>query len=165
MRVRRLGREMALGALYQVDVIGEHLPVALEHARELLLSREAEDRSEDAPGDLSHPLPPDLADRLDDASRFATDLATTTLDNIGELDEIISRYAEGWTLSRMATVDRNILRLALTEMVHFPDIPVSVSIDEAVAMAKEYSTDDSGKFVNGILGAYAREGGLVEAQE
>lgn len=165
MKVRRLGRELALGALYQVDVIGAHLPVALEHAEQLILSRESEDQRVKLPVGKRRRRAQRPPERLEDARRFAAELATTALEHIGELDEIIGRYAEGWTLSRMASVDRNILRLALSEMIHFPDIPVSVSIDEAVSLAKEYSTDESGKFVNGILGAFAREGDLVKAEQ
>jgi len=68
-----------------------------------------------------------------------------------ELDERIRKYAKNWDLKRMATVDRNIMRLAIYEMLYRLDIPPVVSINEAVDIAKRYSTDDSGKFVNGIL--------------
>ncbi len=73
------------------------------------------------------------------------------------IDEIISNYSEGWALARMPAVDRNILRMALAEMLYESQVPVGVSIDEAVELAKEYGTEDSGKFINGILGAVARE--------
>ncbi|HBU69328.1 MAG TPA: transcription antitermination factor NusB [Elusimicrobia bacterium] len=68
-----------------------------------------------------------------------------------ELDRIISSYAENWALDRMAVIDRNILRLAAFEITDMPETPVSVIIDEAVEIAKKFSTADSGKFVNGIL--------------
>ena len=73
------------------------------------------------------------------------------------LDRLIADRAVGWKLDRIAHVDRNILRLALYEILHRPDIPSSVSVNEAVEMAKKYSTEDSGKFVNGILGTFLRE--------
>ena len=73
----------------------------------------------------------------------------------------ITKYASGWTLERIASVDRNLLRLALCEMLFRSDIPYSVSINEAVELAKIYSTAESGKFVNGILGNFARASGFV----
>ena len=68
-----------------------------------------------------------------------------------KLDKLISDCAENWEMDRMAVVDRNILRLATFEIVNMPETPISVIIDEAVEIAKKYSTIDSGKFVNGIL--------------
>ena len=73
------------------------------------------------------------------------------LDNRPLLDERIKKYAKNWDLHRMAVVDRNIMRLAIYEMLHRDDIPPIVSINEAVDIAKKFSTEDSGKFVNGIL--------------
>lgn len=67
------------------------------------------------------------------------------------MDERITQHAENWDINRMAVVDRNILRLAIYEMLHRDDIPPVVSINEAVDIAKKFSTQDSGKFVNGIL--------------
>jgi len=74
------------------------------------------------------------------------------------LDGLISRYAEGWDLERMPRVDRNILRIALYELFYVEDIPPGVTIDEAVDIAKEFSTEDSGKFINGVLGRVNRDG-------
>lgn len=88
---------------------------------------------------------------------LATELARGAWEHRSEIDPIIVRYASGWTLERMANADRNLLRLALFEMLHRDDIPRKVSINEAVEMAKAYSTADSGKFINGILGSFARE--------
>ena len=68
-----------------------------------------------------------------------------------ELDALITKYAENWEMKRMTAVDRNIMRLAIYEMLHREDIPPIVSINEAVDIAKKFSTQDSGKFVNGIL--------------
>lgn len=96
---------------------------------------------------------------------FAIQLARGAWEGRGELDPIIEKYAAGWTLERMANVDRNLLRLCLYEMLKREDIPASVSINEAVEMAKKYSTVDSAKFINGILGAFARENAKVGAME
>jgi N utilization substance protein B len=82
---------------------------------------------------------------------FAEPLIRGTLEHIPELDEKIKHYAKNWELHRMAVVDRNILRLAIYEMLHRDDIPPVVSINEAVDIAKRFSTDESGGFVNGIL--------------
>jgi len=79
------------------------------------------------------------------------------------IDKTVSRLAIGWSLDRMSAVDRNLLRLAVYEILHLDDVPVNVSINEAVALAKKFGGDESGKFVNGILGRLARE--LVENPE
>lgn len=76
-------------------------------------------------------------------------------DHRRELDELIAGQAHGWTLERMPAIDRNVLRLAVFELAHRPDVPVAVVIDEAVELAKRFSTDDSGRFVNGVLSALA----------
>jgi transcription antitermination factor NusB len=72
------------------------------------------------------------------------------------IDEVLERYAREWSLDRMASVDRNVLRIATYEILFLPEIPPSVSVDEAVEMVKKYSTGESGKFVNGILGNLVR---------
>ncbi|NBR86993.1 MAG: transcription antitermination factor NusB, partial [Verrucomicrobia bacterium] len=82
---------------------------------------------------------------------FADPLIKGTLEHRTEVDAVIQKFAKNWDIGRMATVDRNILRLAIYEMLHRDDIPPVVSINEAVDIAKKFSTDDSGKFVNGIL--------------
>jgi len=71
------------------------------------------------------------------------------------IDDLIATNAKGWTLQRMPTLDRNILRIATYELIGRPDVPVAVVIDEAVELAKRFSTDDSGRFVNGVLSAIA----------
>ena len=82
---------------------------------------------------------------------FAEPLIRGTVEHRDEIDEHIKNHAKNWELHRMAVVDRNILRLAIYEMLHRADIPPVVSINEAVDIAKKFSTEDSGKFVNGIL--------------
>ncbi len=82
---------------------------------------------------------------------FADPLIRGALDHRDDIDEYIKKHAKNWDLHRMATVDRNVLRLAIYEMRYREDIPPVVSINEAVDIAKKFSTQDSGKFVNGIL--------------
>ena len=82
---------------------------------------------------------------------FADGLITGAIQHVAESDEIIRRFTKNWEIHRLAIVDRNVLRLAIFEMLHRDDIPPVVSINEAVDIAKKFSTDQSGKFVNGIL--------------
>jgi N utilization substance protein B len=91
-----------------------------------------------------------------DTQVFARELVETTVRNHACIDALIRKYARGWTLERMANVDRNVLRLAICELLYFSDIPASVTVDEAVELAKKYSTAESGRFVNGILGNLVR---------
>ena len=88
---------------------------------------------------------------------FAEELVEGVAANRDEIDSVLLSYAQNWTLDRMATLDRNILRVAIHELLHRPDTPPSVAISEAVEIAKRLSTEDSGRFVNGLLGTIARE--------
>jgi N utilization substance protein B len=74
-----------------------------------------------------------------------------------EIDDLVDGAAIGWDLDRMAVVDRNVLRLAVAELLDFPDVPTAVILNEAVELASAYSTDDSGRFVNGILATLAAQ--------
>lgn len=87
---------------------------------------------------------------------FARDLVEGVVRQRERIDAVIEKYARDWTLERMANVDRNVLRLAICELLFMPDIPPSVTVDEAVELAKKYSTAESGRFVNGILGNLIR---------
>lgn len=78
-------------------------------------------------------------------------------DHVTNIDATIARLATGWSLDRMPTLDLLVLRLGVFELVHRPDVPTAVVIDEAVELAKRFSTDDSGRFVNGVLASVARE--------
>lgn len=98
------------------------------------------------PVELPPPTTEEAAVRL-----FADPLIRGALEFSAEADEVIKKHAVNWELHRIAAVDRNILRLAIYEMLHRDDIPPVVSINEAVDIAKKFSTQDSGKFVNGIL--------------
>jgi len=82
---------------------------------------------------------------------FATILVEGALKNLNQIDGLIRKYAKNWDIERMASIDRNILRQATFEILYLLDIPVNVIINEAVELAKKYSTGESGKFVNGIL--------------
>jgi transcription antitermination protein NusB len=94
------------------------------------------------------PVPPD---------RFAGDLVAGVGDHLAEIDDRIRRFARGWALERMPVVDRTVLRMAIYELLYRPDVPTGVAISEAVELAKRYSTDDSGRFVNGMLSNIAEE--------
>lgn len=129
--MRHRAREAALQVLFQLDV--GRLPL------------------EDALASVAAPdwLPADWD--------LVVALATGTRAHLSEIDALIARLAEHWTIDRMAAVDRNILRLALYELQH-TSTPVRVIINEAVELAKQYSTEDSGRFVNGLLGTAVRSG-------
>lgn len=95
----------------------------------------------------------DLSDNL---REFLEQLVKGTIQHLKEIDANIEGLAEGWKLERMANTDRNILRIAIFEIKYMNDIPEGVSVNEAVELAKKYGDDDSGKFVNGILGNLVR---------
>ena len=128
MGKRRSGRELAFKLLFQIDVGGSNPDEVFAAARQ-------------------------STEVSSETWVFASQLAR----GAWEIDPIIEKYASGWTLERMANADRNLLRLCLYEMQNRDDIPSSVSINEAVEMAKKYSTIDSAKFINGILGSFSRE--------
>ena len=96
----------------------------------------------------------DLVDK--DASPFTHDLVDGVLEFREELDELIARYAKGWTIDRIAPLERSILRVALFEMLHRTDVPDEVAIDEAIEAAKELCAAEAPGFINGILGAVKR---------
>jgi len=86
-----------------------------------------------------------------DTRNFAWDLVSGVRKNLTELDKLLSQASDHWRIDRMSPVDRNILRLALFEMVYLADIPIKVSLNEAVDLGKRYGTDESGAFINGVL--------------
>ncbi|SRR6266498_5599682 len=88
---------------------------------------------------------------------FTRELVEGVEEHRDTLDELIRRYADRWALERMPIVDRNLLRMGIFELLYRPDIPPAASINEAVELAKLLSTEDSGRFVNGLLGRVARE--------
>jgi N utilization substance protein B len=92
-----------------------------------------------------------------DATSFTRELIEGVDRDREELDGLIERYAEGWTLDRIAPLERNIMRVALFELLHRDDVPDEVAIDEAVEAAKELCSAEAPSFVNGILGAAQRQ--------
>lgn len=128
---RRLAREAVLKALFAVDLGDQPVERAIE----------------DVLSEID--LPPRDA-------QFAKELAIGAVIYRDESDQVIAERAVGWTVDRMATIDRNILRLALYELNYRPDIPASIAVNEAVELAKRYGEADSSKFINGILGHFVR---------
>jgi transcription antitermination protein NusB len=127
MGLRRDAREAAVQFLYQLDT---HKPDDVEKALEEFW------RQNDAKQNVRD---------------FANDLLRGTLEKKAEIDAKIASLADNWDFERLAVVDRNILRLALYEMLFRTEIPPVVSINEAIEIAKKFSTAESGKFVNGLL--------------
>jgi N utilization substance protein B len=89
--------------------------------------------------------------------QLTCDLVTGVAVRLSEIDQLIGARARGWALSRMPVLDVNIMRLATYELLERPDVPTAVVLDEAVELAKRFSTDDSGRFVNGVLATMARD--------
>jgi N utilization substance protein B len=98
------------------------------------------------------------------STEFASNLYFTVIEKLEEIDKEIASSAENWNIDRFAVVDKNIMRIAVCELFHFPDIPAKVSINEAIELAKKYSTIDSSGFVNGILDAIYHKN-LIELEE
>jgi N utilization substance protein B len=94
-----------------------------------------------------------LAAQISPADDLATLLVEGVEQNLARLDEVITAHAKGWTLARMPTIDRTVLHIAAFELLGRPEVPVAVVLNEAVELAKRFSTDDSGRFVNGVLSA------------
>jgi N utilization substance protein B len=94
-----------------------------------------------------------LAAQISDTDELTTVLVEGVEQNQSQLDAAITEYARGWTLARMPTIDRTVLRIAGFELLGRSDVPVAVVLNEAVELAKRFSTDDSGRFVNGVLSA------------
>ena len=125
---RRLARETALQVLFQQDMTGdsqELKPVIYKWAEEFAVPEAS--------------IP------------FAQALVEGTLNHKAAIDEQLEKLSEGWSVSRMANVDRNLLRLACYEILYREDIPGRVTINEAIEIAKRYGSDESAKFINGIL--------------
>ncbi|MEC2073835.1 transcription antitermination factor NusB [Alkalihalophilus marmarensis] len=120
---RRLARLRAAQALYQMDLTGSEMESAIESVLE-----DNEKQSE-----------------------FFTQLVQGTTELKAKIDETISANLEGWTISRMGHVDRAIIRMAMYEMLEVEDIPVNVTFNEAIELAKAFGGDEAGRFVNGVL--------------
>jgi transcription antitermination protein NusB len=92
-----------------------------------------------------------------DVRSFAEDLFRTAMDRTAEIDSLIERHAEHWRMDRMATVDRNVLRSAVAEFMSFPSTPHAVVINEALEIARKFSSPESVQFINGVLDSVGRE--------
>ena len=134
MGFRRKGREYALQALYLSDITKQDINKSISH--------------------IIYGAKPEKA-----IADFAVLLAVNAASHQTEIDNLIQKYAQNWDLDRMAALDRNIIRLGAYEILHHPETPISVVIDEAVEIAKAFSTEESGKFVNGILDRIKKERG------
>lgn len=128
MRERRAAREITLQALYAQEI--------------------SEDSVEIVKGNII-----DTSELSEELKQFASTLFETSVLHKKEIDPYIKERSENWEFDRIAIVDRLIIRMAICEFMYFEDIPPKVSISEAIEIAKKYSTDDSGAFVNGILDA------------
>ena len=113
--------------------------------RALILLYEAETKGI-APSDV-------LAAQISPADELTTILVKGVEEHLEQLDAAIAAHARGWTLQRMPAIDRNVLRVGAFELLGRTEVPVAVVLDEAVELAKRFSTDDSGRFVNGVLAA------------
>jgi len=98
----------------------------------------------------------------DEVRDFTEEIVKGASKNLAKIDKQIHANAKNWSLDRMATVDRNVLRMAVYEILFHMDIPASVTINEAIEIAKKFGTDDSGAFVNGILDSVARSARKLE---
>jgi N utilization substance protein B len=127
MSNRRMAREYALQSLYYADSVS--------------LEKEALPR-----------YTADFKRELGECFPFCEDLVNGTTKNLAQIDKIVSSYAKNWTISRMSAVDRSILRMATYEIVFSKEkTPIPAIIDEAIELAKKYSTENSSKFINGLL--------------
>ncbi|AXJ01420.1 NusB antitermination factor [Cyclonatronum proteinivorum] len=130
---RRKARETAMMALYAAELSND----SLEHILETVI----------------HPKM--KAD--EELNEFSTALFLKTIRDREELDAIVGEFVTNWDIKRIATIDRCVLRLAITEMMAFEEIPTKVTINEAIEIVKKYSTAKSGKFINGILDAASKK--------
>ena len=146
MKVRRTARRLAVDVLYESE-IRDTLPT------DALAARQKEGwvlaTSSDADEDKVEPTP----EVLD----YASTLIRGVQSHHADLDALIARYADRWAIERMPVIDRTLLRIALFELLWGDDVPVAVAINEAVELAKDLSTEDSGRFINGLLGRVVEE--------
>jgi N utilization substance protein B len=128
MKVRHRARIAALQALFEIDCTAHHPLVVVERRLDEM--------------DLPQP-----------GVEFMRNLVEGVQAHGEEMDQLIGRYAPEWPVDQIAIVDRNILRMAIYEILYRPDTPTKVAINEAVELAKEFGSDSSGRFVNGVLGS------------
>lgn len=164
-----MAREMAVQMLYQSDLGGSSLPQVFSTFDVTEYMARDEDPAKKAAREAAAPeavpvaavapaLTPEARTewnrqkkRVDEAFQYAQALVRGTLDSLDKIDELIRSQADNWRLERMPAVDRNILRLAVYEMLHETDTPKLVVVDEAIELAKKFGSEQSGRFVNGLL--------------
>jgi N utilization substance protein B len=140
---RRSARRYALDTLYEAE-IRDMLPLeAFTERQKMGWSDDGEESKQDLPE-------PEVLD-------YARHLVAGVQEHHADLDVLIVKYADRWAIERMPVIDRSLLRIALFELLWGDDIPVAVAINEAVELAKSLSTEDSGRFVNGLLGKIAEQ--------
>lgn len=141
MRERRRARRLAVDVLYEAE-IRDRLP--LESFRDRREAGWSDSSIEEGAPDEPEPEPAIVA--------YARALVAGVQEHQADIDALIARYADRWAITRMPVLDRTLLRIALFELLWRQDIPVPVAINEAVELAKALSTEDSGRFINGLLG-------------
>jgi N utilization substance protein B len=155
---RHTAREMAVQMLYQSELGESPLPQVFstfDVAR--YLAADGADEDEPPPVATRARVEGDRAAfarrkrQVEDAFHYAQELVRGTVDHRGEIDALIRAQADNWRLERMPAVDRNILRLAVYEMLFEKDVPKLVVLDEAIELAKKFGSEQSGRFVNGLL--------------
>jgi N utilization substance protein B len=145
VQARRAARELALDVLYEAE-IRNVLPLeALELRRTGGWVIPGAGDEEPAPAIVREEPSPDALD-------YARALVSGVQEHHADIDSMIDRYADKWAIERMPMIDRNLVRIAIFELFWGEGIPIAVAINEAVELAKSFSTDDSGRFVNGLLG-------------
>jgi N utilization substance protein B len=145
---RRVAREIVVQSLYQMEM---NL-VESEEAVSTLLEEASEENETDRV----------IKDEIK-LKEYVLELVNGTWSNKVAIDDLLGHYLVGWQISRLSRVDRQVLRLATYEMVYQEDVPAKVVVNEAIDLAKHFGTEDSGKFVNGVLGKMI--GDLVELKE
>jgi len=151
MGKRREARERAVQFLFQHDLNPpDNLELELSQFWNSQRAAAIEDEKGSAHWNQPIELPPPTTEEAE-TRLFAEPLIKGVLEHRDAIDEHIKKHARNWEFNRIAAVDRNVMRLAIYEMLYRDDIPPVVSINEAVDIAKKFSTQDSGKFVNGIL--------------
>lgn len=151
MKERRLARRLALDVLYEAS-IRDSLPIDSFSARQAAGWAQTAAPQEDEPESMRESVDP-----APETIAYARSLVAGVQEHQAEIDSIIVRYADRWAIDRMPVVDKSLLRIALFELLWGENIPVPVAINEAVELAKFFSTDDSGRFINGLLGRVADE--------
>ncbi len=148
-----MAREMAIQMLYQSDLGGSPLPHIFNtfDLSEYLAREAASEERKRAPTPDEREDFAQRKKRVNEAFEYAQMLVRGTVDNRERIDELIRGQADNWRLERMPPVDRNILRLAVFEMLHERDTPKLVVLDEAIELAKKFGSEQSGRFVNGLL--------------